>query len=794
MRPTRPTAAAVALTSLAVAACSGGGSGPATPAPTVTLNAQPSSIASGASALLSWTTTGATACTGSRAWAAAEPTSGTASTGAVTATSTYTLTCTGGGGSGQASATVTVVPPPTVTVTAAPSSVASGESAMLSWNTTNATSCAASGGWSGPEPTSGTLSTGAVDATTTYTLTCTGIGGSGSGLATVTVPNPNQFLVTPRNAALTLGQSQQFTAAVPGAGGASWSVDGVPGGSPSVGTISPLGLYTPPGVAGTHVVVATSAANPAQSGTASVAVTDLAGVYTYHNDAARTGQNLQEYALTPATVSGGTFGKQWACPVDGDVYAQPLYIASLPIAGGAHNVVIVATQHDSVYAFDADSPGCVTYWHASFLANGATSIPQRDTGCTDIPVEYGITGTPVIDPASQTIYLVANTKEGGSYFQRLHALSLATGAEQAGSPVAITASVTNSSSQPDTFQPLMQNQRAALALSAGGVYIGWASHCDQGPYWGWLMRYDAASLAQTAVLNTTPNGSEGGIWMSGGAPAIDASGSVYVTTGNGTFDDVQSVLPPAAPANDFAMSFLRVDPSSLAVKDFYAPSQEALWSDQDLDISSAGVLILPDGAGPGGHPNVLVGSDKQAHLWLIDRTAMSEFNPTANNALQMLTLPYANGCAPDSCVFATAAYYAGTVYVGIASGPVMALPLVNGEFVASAESVAVASSASAESYGFPSPTPMISASPAGNAIVWVMDTQASGTPGNGGTSTGPAILRAYDATNLATTLYRSSASPADTGGNAVKFTVPVVANGHVYVGGRSQLTVYGLAP
>ena len=308
------------------------------------------------------------------------------------------------------------------------------------------------------------------------------------------------------------------------------------------------------------------------------------------------------------------------------------------------------------------------------------------------------------------------------------------------------------------------------------------------------MRYDQASLDQTAVLNTTPNGSEGGIWMSGGAPAIDSTGSVYVTTGNGTFDDVHGAVPPAAPANDFAMSFLRLDPSSLAVKDFYAPSQEALWSDDDLDISSAGVLILPDGAGPGGHPNVLVGSDKQAHLWLIDRTTMSEFNPTTDNALQMLTLPYASGCAPDSCVFATAEYYAGTVYVGITSGPLLALPLVNGEFVASAQAVAVASSASAESYGYPSPTPMISASPAGNAIVWVLDTQASGTPRNGGTSTGPAILRAYPSTNLATTLYSSSASPADTGGTAVKFTVPVVANGHVYVGGRSQLTVYGLAP
>ncbi len=777
-----------------LAACSGGSSAPPPPAPTVSLGAAPGSVPGGGSATLTWTSTNATACTGSGAWTGSEATSGSTSTGAIAATSSYTLTCTGGGGSAMASTTVTVVPPPTVSVIAQPASIVSGQSSTLTWTTTNATSCSASGGWTGAKATSGTASTAAIAATTTFTLDCTGIGGSGQGFAIVTVP-ANVFLVTPRNAALTLSQTQQYSAAVPGGGNATWAVDGVPGGNAAVGTISATGLYVPPAVAGTHVVVATSVANPAQTGVAVAAVTDLAGVYTYHSDAARTGQNLHEYALTPATVGGGTFGKRWACAVDGEVYAQPLYAANLAIGGGVHNVVFIATQHDSVYAFDADNPACVTYWHVSFLGTGVTSIPESDTGCTDILVEYGVTGTPVIDPANQTIYLIANTKENGAHFQRLHALSLATGAEQANSPKAIQASLTNGSGQTVSFNALVQNQRSGLALGAGGIYAAWASHCDQGSYWGWLMRYDESSLQQTAFFNTTPNGSEGGVWMAGGAPAIDSAGSVYVSTGNGTFDDVQSVVPPQSPANDFGMSFLRMDPASLVVQDFYAPSQEAMWSNQDLDISSAGILVLPDGAGPAAHPNVLVGSDKQAHLWLIDRAAMSQFSPTTNNTVQMLTLPYANGCSPYSCVFATPAYYGGnhTVYVGISSGPLLALPLVNGQFGATPQAVAMTSSVSAESYGYPSPTPMISASPGGSAVVWVLDTNSNGTPNSNGTS-GPAILRAYDASNLATTLYSSSKSAADAAGNAVKFTVPVVANGHVYVAGGGKLTVYGLAP
>jgi chitodextrinase len=606
--------------------------------------------------------------------------------------------------------------------------------------------------------------------------------------------------ITPNNAALTLLQTQQFTTDAPGGTTLNWSVDGVSAGNSTVGTVSSSGLYTPPASAGTHTVSAVNPANPAFTVSAAVAVTDLTAITTYHNDVARTGQNLHEYALTPTTVSSGSFGKSWSCPLDGTVYAQPLYVANLSIGGGTHNVLFVVTMHDTIYAFDADNPGCVTYWQKSFInpGSGITTISSADAGCLDILGEFGITGTPVIDPVAKTIYLVTNTTENGSYFQRLHALNIATGTERANSPAVITATVSGTGDQGTTvsFNPLFQNQRPGLALSGGGVIIGWSAHCDNTswPWHGWIMRYDATSLGQTAVFNDTPNGSYGGIWMAGEAPALDSSGNMFFSTGNGTFDDTTSTLPPLSPNNDFGESFMNLSPSTLAVQDFYTPSQNASWTSGDLDIASAGLTVLPDGVGPTAHPNVLVGSDKQGHLWMIDRNNMSGFLSGADNTVQYLTLPYTVNCTPN-CVFSSPAYWSGTVYIGINWGPLMALQLSSGliphQPVKNAQ-IAAPASQSAEIYGYPAPTPVISASPSGGgAIVWVLDNNASGTD-NGAAALGPTILRAYDATNLGTTLYSSDSVPADTAGNAAKFTVPVVANGHVYVAGAGALTVYGL--
>ncbi len=601
----------------------------------------------------------------------------------------------------------------------------------------------------------------------------------------VQVPSSSSTAValTPRNASLTLSQSQQFTASTLAGSTINWSVDSIAGGNASVGSISSTGVYVPPSSPGTHSITATNASDPTSFATATVAVTDLQNVSTYHMDLARTGQNLHEYALTPGSVSSGDFAKLWSCPLDGAAYAQPLYVANLPIGGGVHNVLFVATQHDSVYAFDADSPDCVTYWRVSFLGTGVTTIPASDNGCSDILLEYGITGTPVIDPLSRTLYVVAATKESGTYFQRLHALNILTGGERAASPVVIQGSVTNASGAKITYSALQQNQRPGLVLSGGGVYIGWSSHCDNTPWWGWLMRYDASSLAQTAIFNTTPDGNAGGIWMSGGAPAVDATGSIFFATGNGTFDDTGDVIPPVAPKNDFGESFVKLDPLTLSVVDFYTPSQEALWSNEDLDIASSGVTVLPDGAGPATHPNVLIGSDKQGHLWMIDRMQMQRFSSSSDNVVQHLTS--AANCAQE-CVFATPGYWNGTLYLGSSWGRLMAFPLAGGLIAQTAKGVAAPASQSQESYQFPGPTPTISASPAGAAIVWTLDNRSN--------LTGPAILRAYDATNLGTTLYSSASFATDAAGTALKFTVPVVANGHVYVGGAVQLTVYGLVP
>jgi hypothetical protein len=546
-------------------------------------------------------------------------------------------------------------------------------------------------------------------------------------------------------------------------------------------------MYTPPSLPGAHTVVATSLVDSTKSAAASVAITNIAGVFTYHNDLARTGQNLQEYALSPAAVSGGSFGRLWSCPVDGEIHAQPLYIAKNTLTGGAHNVLVVVTQHNSIYAFDADSESCNVLWHKSFLSTGVTSIPAADiAGCTDIHTEFGITGTPVIDPTALTIYLVAATKESGVYVQRLHALSLVDGTEKSGSPVKINATIAGSGGATVSFDALQENQRPALALSGGGVFVGWAAHCDVWPYWGWLMRYDATSLTQTAVFNVAPNGNAGGIWMSGGAPTFDANGALYLSTGNGSFDLFTSGPPPIFPFNDYSMSFLNLNPTNLAVQDYYTPSQEAVWSNLDQDISSAGVVVLPDGAGPNGHPNVLVGADKGGHLWLLDRSSLGGYSASGDNVLQLLSMP---GTTSFHGVFSTPAYFNGTVYVGGVANGLLAVPLTNGLLSANAQVVAPSSS-STETYTFPGSTPSISASPSGNALVWILDTTAfNASPGPGA-----AVLRAYDAKNLGTTLYSSAILPSDAAGYAIKFTLPVVANGHVYVGGGDRITVYGLAP
>jgi len=517
------------------------------------------------------------------------------------------------------------------------------------------------------------------------------------------------------------------------------------------------------------------------------------GVFTQRYDAQRTGQNRQEFALTPATVTPSTFGKLFACAVDGEVYAQPLYAANLAIAAGTHNVVLVATMNDSVYAFDADARPCVQYWKKSFLGTGVTTVPPADTGeAGDINTIIGITGTPVIDPATRTLYVVAKTKEPTNYFQRLHALDLATGNEKFGGPANISSALTvpgtgdtgdsstcSSSAGNVPFCPLRENQRPGLLLLNGMVYVAWASHGDIQPYHGWVIGYKAADLTQAPVLfNTTPNGGLGGIWMTGTGPAADASGNIYVISGNGTFDTM-------APRADYGDSFIKLSTAGggLSVADFFTPANQSFLDSNDFDVGSGGAIVLPDSAGSPTHRHLLIGGDKQGVLYVIDRDSMTGFNPNGDQIIQKV--PVTAGPACIICgLFSTPAYWEGKLYVVAIRDVLKQYTVVNGTL-----SLLPAVQAS-DMFGVPGATPAVSSNGATNGIVWVLDTTNNGTNGS---VNGAAVLFAYDATNL-NKLFSSPPGGAGAAGNAVKFTVPTVANGKVYVGTQTELSVFGLLP
>ena len=485
-------------------------------------------------------------------------------------------------------------------------------------------------------------------------------------------------------------------------------------------------------------------------------------VLTYHNDNARTGQNLNETQLSPQTVNPSGFSKLFSYGVDGYVYAQPLYKSNVSIAGGTHNVVYVATEHNSVYAFDADS-NAGSNSGPLWTVNLGPSVPNSDVGTDDIVPEIGITGTPVIDGASGTLYVVAKTKENGTYVQRLHALDLGTGGEKMGGPVVIQASVAGTGDGNDgngnvPFDPLRQNQRPALLLLNGAVYIGWASHGDNGPYHGWVIGYDASTLAQVGVYCTTPNGGLGGVWMSGGGLAADSSGNIFFETGNGTFQA----------GSDYGDSFLKLSASNgtLSFQDFFTPFNQQDLSNGDVDLGSGGVVLLPDQ--PGAHPHVMVGAGKEGRIYLVDRDNLGQFNAGADNVVQELP-----GALPG--VFSTAAYFAGNLYYKGTDGSLVAYALSNGLLQTPPVSQ------SGVTWSWPGSTPSISAGGSSGGIVWAIENNVN-----------PAVLHAFDASNLGNELYNSNQNSGDQPGPGVKFSVPTVAGGKVYVGTATGLAVYGL--
>jgi len=646
------------------------------------------------------------------------------------------------------------------------------------------------GTFSNVTPTSATYNGPAnVPNPATVTLTATSVADTTkTALATITVTQGVlKVVISPKRAAVTISPSQtvQFTATAandPANGGVTWQVDGNNGGNATTGTVSTTGLYTPGTQPGQHSVTAVSVSNASVSASAMVAVTDLTGVFMFHNDTAQTGQNLKEYGLTPATVNSATFGQLFTCPVDGFVYAAPLWVANLSFGTTTRNVVFLATEHDSVYAFDADSPSCVQLWKVSFLGPGVTTVAPNDDGSTstDIIPEIGITSTPVIDPATNTIYVVPKTKEtlgtvngqacstaSPCFVFRLHALDLLTGSEKFGGPVVISA---------PNFAPMRQLQRPALVLSSNTVYIAFGSHGDTDPYQGWVMGYDPATLGwkfATALTDPSPGAGvvRGGIWGSGAGPAVDASGNVYVSTGNGAYDGVKN----------FGDSAVKLSPTG-SILDYFTPFNQSILNANDVDLGAAGVLILPDAVGSAAHPHLALATGKIAILYLLDQTNMGKFNSSTNQDVQeVIPVPPPNTTMGSGGIYGLPAYWNGNIYTTGQSFPLSQFHISNG-------SISTPQFAKSNNTFPPrGATPAVSANGTTNGIVWVLDLSAWFSNGN-------AILDAYDATNVSTLLFSSPSSGSGAAGRAVKFTVPTVANSKVYVGGQYKLVVFGLFP
>jgi hypothetical protein len=528
--------------------------------------------------------------------------------------------------------------------------------------------------------------------------------------------------------------------------------------------------------------------------TAGPLLAQIPNVLTWRYDNTHQGQNTQETVLTTANVNTNTFGKLFSLTVDGQVYAQPLYVANLTINGATHNVIFIADEHDTVYAFDADSNGgsnSAPLWQASMISTahgataGATTVPYTDvqSGAGDIHPEIGITSTPVIDLSNNTLFVLAKSKENGNYYQRLHALNILTGNEQPGSPMALTASVpgtgSGSSGGALAFSTLWQNNRSALDLFNGNIYIPFGSHGDDGPWHGWVLVYNETTLQRTAAICTSPNGWGDGVWGAGAGMPIDtvsANGRAFLSTGNGDWTS----YPPLTNNVDYGASVLRYDLSNggFTISDAFTDFNQASLSAADLDQGSGGVLLLPNQ--PGTYPHLMVQVGKEGRILVLNRDNLGGYvGPNAGrntNAVQDIT----NALGSDSGLWSTPAYWNGNVYMWAENDALKMFPITNGVLATSASAQSSASSA------FPGATPVVSSNGTQNGIVWALETDAYN-------SNGSEILYAFNANNVAQELYDSNQnSNRDNPGPAIKFTVPVITNGKVYVGAGYQVDVYGL--
>jgi hypothetical protein len=691
-------------------------------------------------------------------------------------------------------ATLTVNPasaPPSITKQPASQTVTVGQTAMFSvvatgtapltyqWKMNNANiSGATSASYTTPATVSG--NNGATFAVI-VTNPVTSVTSNAATLTVTPASAPPSITAQPVSQTVTVGQTATFSVVATGTAPLTyqWQMNNA-----NISGATSASYTTPATVSGnngaTFAVIVTNPVTSITSNSATLTVNLVSSpgtdVTTYHNDIARTGQNTTETVLTQANVNSTTFGLLRNLSVDGLVDGEPLYLSQLSIGGAAHNVVFIVTEHDSVFAFDSDTGALL--WQVSLLGTGEATSDDR--GCSQVEPEIGITSTPVIDRtagANGILYAVAMSKNGSTYFQRLHALDITTGAEVEGGPVTVQATYPgtgdNSSGGLVVFDPKQYKERAALLLLNGVVYTSWASHCDDAPYTAWIMGYNQTTLAQTTILDLTPNGNEGSIWQSGGGLAADPQGYIYALIANGTFDT--TLTASGFPSQqDYGNGYVKISTAggTLQVADYFNMATTVTESGKDQDLGSGGAMVLPDlPYGTASTLNLAIGAGKDGNLYLVNRNNMGKWNATTNNVYQELA-----GAVPNG-VWGVPAYFNSTVYYCDQGSTLKSFSIANGMLSTSPVHTGA-------SFTYPGVLPSVSANGTSNGIVWAIE------------NTSPAVLHAFAANNLTQELYNSNqaANNRDEFGNGNKFITPMIADGKVFAATPNSVAVFGLLP
>ena len=687
--------------------------------------------------------------------------------------------CSGGGGIGHLPPTIATQPAnQTVSVmqTATFSVVASGAGPFTYQWQKNAANISGATSSSYTTPPAMASDNGA-----TFSVTVTNqFGSTPSNSANLTVHTGPVITSQPMNQTVSLGTTATFSVTATGTGTLSyqWQKNATNiNGANSASYTTPPTMTTDNGAMFRVTVTDSTGSTPSNSATLTVSGAGGPGtdVVTFKNDAARTGQNLTETTLTTANVASATFGLKHNLAVTGKVDAQPLYVSQLNFSGTLHNTVFVATEHDLVYAFDADSG--IQLWSVSVAPNGETT--GDDHGCGQVSPEVGITSTPVIDRnagAHGIIFVVAMTKDGaGTYHHRVHGLDLTTGAAVLG-PTEVQATFPTSSGT-TTFDAFYYKERPALLLLGGVIYTAWSSHCDNSPYTGWIIGYSETTLARTIIFNIGPNSGGGGpsIWMSGDGLAADSSGNLYLLAANGVFE--QTMTAAGFPTGgDYGNAFVKISNSggNLAVADYWEMDGEVSENGSDADLGSGGALLLPDLMDATNTVRHLaVGAGKDHNIYVVNRDNMGKFHTNTNNIWQEVDGVLSGG------VWASPAYFNNTVYYGDVGGTLKAFSISSAKLSLSPTSQSTAS------FGYPGTSPTVSANGAAQGIVWVAES----------TENNPAVLHAFDATDLSKELYNSAQNAArDACGSGNKFIAVTIADGKVFMGTTNSVCVFGLLP